>query len=127
MSQLHCPVDGTGLVEGSCEGIRVQRCPSCRGMWLDRVRLDAILDMHGREREDRAPVAPDPGSQAYELARQKQRPVRRCPACATDMEAREYARVSEVLVDACPRCHGRWLDAGELEQLEAFVERTRQS
>ena len=125
MADMHCPADGHALRGGSYQGIRVDRCPACSGVWLDRARLEALEEIHEREYRGEPAAELDLGSQAYELARQKARGPRRCPGCGVEMEAREYARVSEVLIDVCPRCHGIWLDAGELEQLERFFERVR--
>ncbi len=37
-----------------------------------------------------------------------------CPSCKSDMIGVEYHRIE---LDYCPRCHGVWFDAGELELL----------
>ena len=37
-----------------------------------------------------------------------------CPRDGVELNEREFGGVK---VDVCPRCHGVWLDAGELEQL----------
>jgi Zn-finger nucleic acid-binding protein len=40
-----CPVDGTSvLVMTERQGIEIDYCPTCRGVWLDRGELDKILD-----------------------------------------------------------------------------------
>jgi Zn-finger nucleic acid-binding protein len=39
----------------------------------------------------------------------------KCPRC-TDANLGEFSREG-IRVDACPQCHGIWLDKGELEQL----------
>jgi Zn-finger nucleic acid-binding protein len=40
---MACPVDGTLLVVTDRSGIEIDRCPTCRGIWLHRVDLDKIL------------------------------------------------------------------------------------
>lgn len=40
----------------------------------------------------------------------------RCPRCETELRERTRAGV---VVDACDRCRGMWLDRGELEKLVA--------
>lgn len=67
----------------------------------------------------------DLGYNAYELARQKSGRALRCPQCGAELETREYARCSQVMIDVCPEDHGIWLDRGELEALEVFFERAR--
>lgn len=58
---MRCPVDETQLVMSERQGIEIDYCPSCRGVWLDRGELDKILDrsvqMHA------APPAPAPPPQ----------------------------------------------------------------
>ena len=42
---MHCPVckDAT-LVMADRQGIEVDYCPQCRGVWLDRGELDKIIE-----------------------------------------------------------------------------------
>lgn len=46
---MKCPVDGETLAMSERQGIEVDYCPECRGIWLDRGELDKILE---RTRED---------------------------------------------------------------------------
>ena len=39
-----CPVDQTQLVMSERQGIEIDYCPSCRGVWLDRGELDKIIE-----------------------------------------------------------------------------------
>jgi Zn-finger nucleic acid-binding protein len=123
---VKCPKDGAALENRPYEDdVRVELCPRCRGLWLDAGELERIEDVRERDyREELARMA-DLGYSAYELALQKAGRVLRCPRCGAEMEKREYARCSQVMIDACPECHGVWLDAGELEALELFFERSR--
>ncbi len=41
---MKCPVDNTELRMSEREGIEIDYCPECRGVWLDRGELDKILD-----------------------------------------------------------------------------------
>ncbi len=41
---MQCPVDGTTLVMSNREGVEIDYCPSCRGVWLDRGELDKIVE-----------------------------------------------------------------------------------
>lgn len=42
-----CPIDGAPLESVVREDIRIQTCPECRGMWLDRSELDKIVAKGG--------------------------------------------------------------------------------
>jgi len=39
-----CPVDGATLQPMERQGIEIDFCPSCRGVWLDRGELDKIIE-----------------------------------------------------------------------------------
>ncbi|HEX8366408.1 MAG TPA: zf-TFIIB domain-containing protein [Allosphingosinicella sp.] len=39
-----CPVDQTSLVMSDRQGIEIDYCPTCRGVWLDRGELDKIIE-----------------------------------------------------------------------------------
>ncbi|HEX7165752.1 MAG TPA: zf-TFIIB domain-containing protein [Acidimicrobiales bacterium] len=41
---MNCPVCAVTLVISSREGIEIDHCPQCRGVWLDRGELDKIID-----------------------------------------------------------------------------------
>ena len=45
LKELHymkCPKCGMGLIEIDYKGIRVDKCSSCEGIWLDAGELEAI-------------------------------------------------------------------------------------
>ncbi len=33
---MNCPVDGTTLTMTDRQGVEIDYCPECRGVWLDR-------------------------------------------------------------------------------------------
>ncbi|MBC7290826.1 MAG: zf-TFIIB domain-containing protein [Actinotalea sp.] len=41
---MRCPIDGVELVMTDRQGIEIDYCPSCRGVWLDRGELDKIIE-----------------------------------------------------------------------------------
>ena len=41
---MPCPNDGTQLVMSERQGIEIDYCPTCRGVWLDRGELDKIVE-----------------------------------------------------------------------------------
>ncbi len=42
---MQCPhCDETALVMSERQGIEIDYCPRCRGVWLDRGELDKIID-----------------------------------------------------------------------------------
>ena len=51
---MKCPVDGTTLSMADRQGVEIDYCPQCRGVWLDRGELDKLIE---REQGYAAPVA----------------------------------------------------------------------
>ena len=41
---MRCPVDGAELRMMERQGVEIDYCPTCRGVWLDRGGLDKIID-----------------------------------------------------------------------------------
>lgn len=45
LHHMKCPKCGAGLTEIDYNGIKIDRCSSCEGVWLDTGELDAVADM----------------------------------------------------------------------------------
>ena len=58
---MACPIDGTTLVMSERQGIEIDYCPSCRGVWLDRGELDKIIEKSAASE----PAAPPPTQQPH--------------------------------------------------------------
>lgn len=58
---MKCPTDNATLVMSERNGIEIDYCPECRGVWLDRGELDKIIDRAGTS----APAAPGPAAAAH--------------------------------------------------------------
>jgi Zn-finger nucleic acid-binding protein len=54
-TSMKCPIDNNDLVMSDRQGIEIDYCPKCRGVWLDRGELDKII-----ERSAAAPGGPQP-------------------------------------------------------------------
>ena len=49
---MNCPIDNTPLVMSERQGIEIDYCPQCRGVWLDRGELDKIIERSESELTD---------------------------------------------------------------------------
>ncbi len=95
------------------QGLEVDSCPECFGIWFDREELKEFLkhpDWVRRLASD------DHQGRDGSIVRKS----RECPQCQS---ALMESTLGEVLVDVCTRCRGIWLDQGELERA---VEQYRQ-
>lgn len=55
---MQCPVCNVALVMSDRNGIEIDYCPQCRGVWLDRGELDKIIERSAAQTAPVAPVAP---------------------------------------------------------------------
>lgn len=106
-----CPNCHEPMVVLEWEGIEIDLCPSCRGVWLDLGELELIGEQAG--------VGPARLTAALEKARRGGVRERRCPRCRRKLRAISPEEGKAVEVDTCPRGHGIWFDHGEVETLVA--------
>jgi Zn-finger nucleic acid-binding protein len=73
---MNCPLDGSELRITERQGIEIDYCPQCRGVWLDRGELDKILERSAqleirsdRDRDDRDRYDADRSYRAPDPAR----------------------------------------------------------
>ena len=65
-----CPRCGTTLAMTERQGIEIDYCPACRGVWLDRGELDKLI-----ERADApSPTAPAPSAWAQPASAHRPQP-----------------------------------------------------
>jgi len=41
---MKCPIDNTNLQMSERQGVEIDYCPECRGVWLDRGELDKLIE-----------------------------------------------------------------------------------
>lgn len=58
---MKCPLDNHDLQMSERQGIEVDYCPQCRGVWLDRGELDKIIERNSSEVN--RPIQKDDGYQ----------------------------------------------------------------
>ena len=56
---MQCPVCDVTLSISAREGVEIDFCPQCRGVWLDRGELDKVIERAGAAMA--TPQAFDPG------------------------------------------------------------------
>lgn len=54
---MQCPNDGAILQMSERQGVEIDYCPTCRGVWLDRGELDKLIE---RSESWSAPPPPPP-------------------------------------------------------------------
>jgi uncharacterized protein len=123
---MNCPYDKTPFIKEIYESdIEIDKCPQCRGIWLDPGELEEIQKTQEIDYSDRLEKHVNKDAVKYNKERQLKSNTINCPGCEILMEKHEHGHNSMIIVDICPSCHGLWLDEGELEALEIYYEKER--
>lgn len=109
---MDCPVCTKPLVAVERDGIELDWCFACRGLWFDRGELGLLAEKTGRALTFEELVK-GPADKVSEK-------LRRCPRCNRKMSKVFLGGADLVLVDRCPE-HGLWLDQGELGKIMSQV------
>jgi uncharacterized protein len=107
---MPCPKCGGGRLEDlTLDGMEVNRCAGCQGIWFDKGELGGLL---GRETTRIAPLmGGDDPADLDDVAG-------RCPRDRQRLLRVLSARNQQVWIDTCRICQGIWLDGGEFERLK---------
>jgi Zn-finger nucleic acid-binding protein len=108
---MNCPVEASTLEKYSIDGIVVEKCPDCAGLWFEKGQLRQAKDVEG---VDLAWLEFDLWSDHDSF--ETKLSARKCPVCSTQMAAILYGDTG-VKVDYCLKEHGVWLDQGEFENI----------
>lgn len=106
-----CPVCRVPLQRGLLDGVPVEHCRTCRGIFLSRNDFGEIIRQR-RAQRDTPDALPSPIN-VSELSR-----TVLCPSCGTPMETHPYYGPGNVVIDTCAACASVWLDHGELTVIE---------
>ena len=49
---MQCPVDNSTLLLSERQGVEIDYCPQCRGVWLDRGELDKLIERESSDFDD---------------------------------------------------------------------------
>jgi Zn-finger nucleic acid-binding protein len=129
VSSLLCPLCREAMLRFQSQGMALDGCARCGGVWLDRGELAsahrltaetlAAVDAHLGWNAGALECEPDPGSSSFSNPQSSIRGRQLlCPACAQVMKPAPDFVHHEVRVDSCPGCRGSWLDAGELGAIQ---------
>lgn len=62
VAAMPCPICKTGLTMSDRQGVEIDFCSTCRGVWLDRGELDKIIE---RSVDANAPTRSEAEPQSY--------------------------------------------------------------
>jgi Zn-finger nucleic acid-binding protein len=99
--------------EVNFEGVVLDFCDACHGIWFDADELAFTAEL-ATDIPEIAAVKKDARTTPHT-----------CPRCGEPqkLEEMKFLQAQELLVDRCPQCKGIWIDKGELPKIEAMAAR----
>ena len=107
---MTCPKCGSSMQPVTFEGIEVDRCTGCQGLWFDALEDRDLRAKKGAE-------SIDVGSAATGAEHDAKGKID-CPRCGTRMVRMVDADQPHVWFEQCGVCHGRFFDAGEFRDVK---------
>ncbi|NNE65930.1 MAG: hypothetical protein HKN33_05130 [Pyrinomonadaceae bacterium] len=111
----NCPRCKTGLQTLDIDGIQLDECERCEGIWVDIDTFEVIC----ANRENQSAVLKKLEEILTHPKKAKIQYVP-CPICGHLMNRNNFAKVSGVIIDTC-KGHGVWFDAEELPLVIEFI------
>ena len=91
------------------EGVEVDRCMNCKGIWFDAGEDGWLL---GRDAAEAIDIGdPETGRRTDRIDRY------RCPRCDGGMIRRVDPKQTQIKYEECTSCRGCFFDAGEFTEL----------
>ncbi len=106
---MQCPKCQSAFTSVRYEGVDVDRCAACGGIWLDAGEKEALQN-------DRGAGGIDTGSKRVGRRYNQVRGCA-CPLCGDVMLRMIYSTQQHIEFESCSSCGGTFFDAGEFRDL----------
>jgi uncharacterized protein len=106
---MKCPNCNEELETSVFDGIDVEKCAKCGGMWFDAQELDQHEDSSFDQDEFKNTMVTNLRDD-----------TRKCPKCSMTMKRFNY-RWEDLELETCEHAHGFWLDKGEEERVTEIM------
>lgn len=118
---MDCPRCHANLTVKNYAQFSIYSCDKCGGLWMSSDQLNQLIH-HPEHPFSSADIESTLKKAHAGLTIAEDNETIACPTCATKMTPVNYDYSSGVIIHFCPQGHGVWLDKGELESAEIYVE-----
>jgi Zn-finger nucleic acid-binding protein len=106
---MDCPDCKNAMITLELEGVEIDYCTSCGGIWLDAGELELLL---GEPEKARGLL------DSFRIESRSSEKAKKCPICDKKMQKIVVGSSKPVLlIDKCRRGDGLWFDKGELQDI----------
>ncbi len=116
---MQCLACNDALILENYGGLKIDRCPTCGGVWCDKGELTPIVNV--LIKEQKIPANPEGSGRAGRQDTDTDDRLKNCPRCHETTESFNFAYDSNIFLNRCLSCEGVWLDGGELREVALFV------
>ena len=106
---MKCPRCNVGMETVQVEGVQIDRCTKCGGLWFDEFELSDLKAKRGSEKIDTG---------RGDKATQHSQTRINCPKCNIAMLRMVDAQQPHIWYETCDVCAGSFFDAGEFRDLK---------
>lgn len=106
---MRCPKCRADMELLTIDGVEIDRCTSCHGLWFDPGEIEKL-------RDKKVAAAIDIGDTVTGSVRNTNDRYR-CPRCGGKMLRMTDAKQKHIWYEECEACHGSYFDAGEFTDL----------
>ena len=114
---MECSGCQGNMTELTLDGVQIDRCDRCGGVWLDAGEAEALVKKAPTPREALQKKKLDLLRQWKVAALDPREVDRACPRCSKNFVRVNYKDIPGLQVDRCPAQCGMHLDKGELEKI----------
>jgi len=114
-TEYTCPACCANLNLYRIFGIKIEGCPNCKGIFLDKDELRKLKD---RTTQDSWRTLRWMDDEVEAIEKTNAMPSKRlCPKCQDVQTISTTFGDSKIIIDWCPKCNGLWLDRDEFQQV----------
>lgn len=116
---MNCPKCRSAMQPASHEGIEIDRCTKCGGLWFDMLEAENLKKLGGADALDTGSA--ETGQEQNRLEKIE------CPRDSSAMLRMVVNGQPHIWYESCPVCYGAYFDAGEFKDFEAhtFMDRVK--
>ena len=120
---MKCPNCSGSMRQEVYESVTIDICSTCLGVWLDHGELSTIISIREQRFDADEINKAIQSCLPQEISLEENSRDLACPKCAELMAPVPYQYSSGIMINKCPHKHGMWLDQGELDKIQIYVEK----
>lgn len=114
---MNCPACSGNMTELTLDGVQIDRCDRCEGVWLDAGEAEELYKAQPSPKEALQKKKLDLLRQWKVAALDPKECDRDCPRCGAALLRVNYKDIPGLQIDKCREDCGLYLDKGELEKV----------